>query len=51
MAKKAPTPAPAAPSSPDAASVAKVFSLIQEHSVELVDLRFTDPRGKWHHTT
>ncbi|MBB2177556.1 type I glutamate--ammonia ligase [Gluconacetobacter johannae] len=51
MAKKAPTPAPAAPPSPDAASVAKVFSLIQEHSVELVDLRFTDPRGKWHHTT
>ncbi|MFT8432808.1 MAG: glutamine synthetase, partial [Acetobacter orientalis] len=33
-----------------AAAVAKVFDLIQEHSVELVDLRFTDPRGKWHHT-
>ena len=33
-----------------AAAIAKVFDLIQEHSVELVDLRFTDPKGKWHHT-
>src|ERR1700738_5305366 len=30
--------------------VAKVMELIQEHSVEYVDLRFTDPRGKWQHT-
>ncbi|GAN70853.1 MULTISPECIES: type I glutamate--ammonia ligase [Acetobacter] len=33
-----------------AAAIAKVFDLIQEHSVELVDLRFTDTHGKWHHT-
>ena len=30
--------------------VAKVMELIKEHSVEYVDLRFTDPRGKWQHT-
>ena len=24
--------------------------MIKEHSVEYVDLRFTDPRGKWQHT-
>ncbi len=33
-----------------AAAIAKVFELIQEHSVELVDLRFTDTHGKWQHT-
>ncbi|WP_338331801.1 type I glutamate--ammonia ligase [Acetobacter sp. LMG 32666] len=33
-----------------AAAIAKVFDLIQEHSVELVDLRFTDTHGKWQHT-
>jgi glutamine synthetase len=27
-----------------------VLDMIQEHSVEFVDLRFTDPRGKWQHT-
>lgn len=27
-----------------------VLSLIQEHGVKYVDFRFTDPRGKWHHT-
>lgn len=32
-------------------AVAHVMDLIQEHSVEYVDLRFTDPKGKWHHTT
>ncbi len=30
--------------------VAKVLELINENSVEYVDLRFTDPRGKWQHT-
>ena len=30
--------------------VEKVFELIREHSIEFVDLRFTDPKGKWHHT-
>jgi len=28
----------------------KVLDMIKEHSVQYVDLRFTDPRGKWHHT-
>ncbi len=31
-------------------SVAKVLEMIKEQSVEYVDLRFTDPRGKWQHT-
>ena len=31
-------------------SVQKVLDMLKEHSVEYVDLRFTDPRGKWHHT-
>src|SRR5271166_2615744 len=31
-------------------SVGKVLEMIKEHSVEYVDLRFTDPRGKWQHT-
>ncbi len=30
--------------------VAKVLEMLKEHSVEYVDLRFTDPRGKWQHT-
>ncbi len=30
--------------------VKKVLEMIKEHSVEYVDLRFTDPRGKWQHT-
>ena len=30
--------------------IENVLELIKEHSVEYVDLRFTDPRGKWHHT-
>ena len=41
MAKKAAT---------EAASVDKVLDMMKEHSVEYVDLRFTDPRGKWQHT-
>ncbi len=31
-------------------AVSKVMEMIKEHSVEYVDLRFTDPRGKWQHT-
>ncbi len=30
--------------------VGKVMEMLKEHSVEYVDLRFTDPRGKWQHT-
>jgi len=29
--------------------VAKVLELIKENEVEYVDLRFTDPKGKWQH--
>ena len=43
MAKKPPVPAPTN-------HVARVMELMREHSVEYVDLRFTDPRGKWQHT-
>ncbi|WP_150291047.1 type I glutamate--ammonia ligase [Sphingobium estronivorans] len=28
-----------------------VLRIIKEHEIEWVDLRFTDPRGKWHHLT
>ena len=31
-------------------SIDKVLELIKEHGVEMIDLRFTDPRGKWQHT-
>src|SRR5271166_5138945 len=31
-------------------AVAKVLNLIKENGVEYVDLRFTDPKGKWQHT-
>jgi glutamine synthetase len=41
MAKK-PAGAPSA--------VSKVMEMIKENSVEYVDFRFTDPRGKWQHT-
>ncbi|UPG71207.1 type I glutamate--ammonia ligase [Roseomonas gilardii subsp. gilardii] len=44
MAKK---PA-AAPGVPD--GVSKVMEMIKENSVEYVDFRFTDPKGKWQHT-
>ncbi len=30
--------------------ISKVMDMIKEHDVEFVDLRFTDPRGKWQHT-
>ena len=29
---------------------ARCMEMLTEHSVEYVDLRFTDPRGKWQHT-
>ena len=32
-------------------TVASVFEMIKEHGVQFVDFRFTDPRGKWQHTT
>ncbi|WP_421988723.1 type I glutamate--ammonia ligase [Roseococcus sp.] len=31
-------------------AVSKVMEMIKENSVEYVDFRFTDPRGKWQHT-
>jgi len=31
-------------------AVAKCLEMMRENSVEYVDLRFTDPRGKWQHT-
>src|SRR5262245_58362346 len=30
--------------------VSRFFDLVKEHDVKYVDLRFTDPRGKWQHT-
>ncbi len=30
--------------------VSKVLAMIKDNGVEYVDLRFTDPKGKWHHT-
>lgn len=30
--------------------VKKVLEMIKENDVRYVDFRFTDPRGKWHHT-
>ncbi len=30
--------------------VGKVLEMMRENAVEYVDLRFTDPRGKWQHT-
>jgi glutamine synthetase len=49
MAKKpAATAVATAPSPSD--SVSKVLKMLSDNSVEYVDLRFTDPRGKWQHT-
>ena len=31
--------------------VKKVLDMIKEHDVKYVDFRFTDPRGKWQHTS
>jgi glutamine synthetase len=33
------------------ANTKKVFELIKEHDIKYVDMRFTDPRGKWQHTS
>ena len=30
--------------------VKKVLQMIKDNDVKYVDFRFTDPRGKWHHT-
>ena len=38
------------PGSGNGNAVGKVMDLLKEHSVEYVDFRFTDPRGKWQHT-
>ena len=27
------------------------FKLIKEHDIQFVEFRFTDPKGKWHHTS
>ena len=45
MAKK-----PAAAASGSSGDVSKVLKMLSDNSVEYVDLRFTDPRGKWQHT-
>ena len=37
------------PSQPSGGA-SKVMEMMKEHAVEFVDLRFTDPRGKWQHT-
>ena len=38
------------PASGNADAIGRVMEMLSEHSVEFVDLRFTDPRGKWQHT-
>ena len=38
------------PAGGTASGVGRVLEMLTEHSVEYVDLRFTDPRGKWQHT-
>ena len=38
------------PAAGASSGVAKVLEMLTEHSVEYVDLKFTDPRGKWQHT-
>ena len=32
-------------------SAENVLKMIKDEAVEFVDLRFTDPRGKWQHVT
>ena len=32
-------------------TAADILKLIKEKEVKYVDLRFTDPRGKWQHVT
>jgi glutamine synthetase len=48
MAKKAATTTTPTPTT--SGDVGKVLAMLKEQSVEYVDLRFTDPRGKWQHT-
>ena len=31
--------------------VSSVLEMIKENDIRFVDLRFTDPRGKWQHLT
>ena len=32
-------------------AAAKILKAIEEQEIEWVDLRFTDPKGKWQHLT
>jgi len=32
-------------------AAAKILKQIEENEIEYVDLRFTDPKGKWQHLT
>ena len=34
-----------------ASEAAKILKAIEEQEIERVDLRFTDPKGKWQHLT
>jgi glutamine synthetase len=47
MARK---PAATAPATGPSSDVGRVLKTLSDNSVEYVDLRFTDPRGKWRHT-
>jgi glutamine synthetase len=47
MARK---PAATAPATGPSSDVGRVLKTLSDNSVEYVDLRFTDPRGKWQHT-
>ena len=49
MAKK-PSASPSAPAPAPVDHVAHVLEMLRENSIEFIDLRFTDPRGKWQHT-
>ncbi|MCT6855983.1 MAG: glutamine synthetase, partial [Bombella apis] len=51
MAKKSASTPSAQRPSPQKAAIQRVFELIEEHGIEFVDLRFTDTKGKWQHTT
>ena len=49
MAKK-PSASASAPAPAPVDHVAHVIEMLRENSIEFIDLRFTDPRGKWQHT-
>jgi len=34
-----------------ASAASKILKQIEENEIEYVDLRFTDPKGKWQHLT